>query len=238
MVSTQDETRQILIVEDDEDTAEMVFTLLEDAGYTPNAVPSGHTALEQIAQSPPDLVLLDLKLPDIDGLEVLKRVRERSFMPMIVVSGYNKERDKVIALEAGADDYLGKPFSPEELIARVQALLRRVAWTPQPETTLVVQQLELDIPHRQARIRGRKLHLTPVEYGLLITLMRSDGRVVSHDELLRSVWGEQYEGDYSVLRVNISRLRQKVEENPRRPTYILTVPGEGYRMPTNKQAGN
>ncbi|HLV37523.1 MAG TPA: response regulator transcription factor [Spirillospora sp.] len=231
MVSTRTETRQILVVEDDENTAEMVLSLLETAGYSTSAVTSGSTALETIATSPPDLILLDLDLPDMDGMEVLRRVRDRSFMPMIVISGFNKEHNKVHALEAGADDYLGKPFSPEELVARIQALLRRVEWTPQPETRLVINQLELDIPHRQARIRGRKLHLTPVEYGLLITLMRRAGQVVSHDELLRSVWGEQYEGDYSVLRVNISRLRQKLEESPRRPAYILTVPGEGYRMP-------
>lgn len=231
MVSTRTETRQILVVEDDENTAEMVLSLLETAGYSTSAVTSGSTALETIATSPPDLILLDLDLPDMDGMEVLRRVRDRSFMPMIVISGFNREHNKVHALEAGADDYLGKPFSPEELVARIQALLRRVEWTPQPETRLVINQLELDIPHRQARIRGRKLHLTPVEYGLLITLMRRAGQVVSHDELLRSVWGEQYEGDYSVLRVNISRLRQKLEESPRRPAYILTVPGEGYRMP-------
>ncbi len=230
----QDLTRQILIVEDDEDTAEVVSTLLEDAGYTTLAVDRGESALNEIASLAPDLVLLDIILPDIDGLEVLRRVRDRSFLPMIVLSGLNQERDKVRALEAGADDYMSKPFSPEELLARVSALLRRVEWTPQPETKLVVQQLELDIPHRQAFIRGRKLHLTPVEYGLLITLMRNAGQIVTHDELLRAVWGEQYEGDYSVLRVNISRLRQKIEENPRRPAYIVTIPSEGYRMPNGR----
>jgi two-component system KDP operon response regulator KdpE len=129
---------------------------------------------------------------------------------------------------------MDKPFSSEELVARVGALLRRVDWTPQPETRLVVRSLELDIPHRQATIRGRRLHLTPVEYGLLLILMRNAGRVVSHDEMLRAVWGDEYEGDYSVLRVNISRLRQKLEENPRRPSYIVTVPGEGYRMPASR----
>ena len=211
----------------------MVLSLLTQSGFRTKAVNDGNTALGIITAAPPDLVLLDLDLPDMNGLEVLRWVRDRSFLPIIVISGFNKESDKVVALEAGADDYLGKPFSPEELIARIQALLRRVEWTPQPETKLVINQLELDIPHRQAYIRSQRLHLTPVEYGLLITLMRSAGHTVSHDTLLTSVWGEQYEGDYSVLRVNISRLRQKIEENPRRPVYIVTVPGEGYRMPTN-----
>ncbi|NWG15347.1 MAG: response regulator transcription factor [Chloroflexi bacterium] len=235
MVMSQTENRHILIVEDDEDTAEVVSTLLNEAGYLTVAVDRGDLALTQIASCSPDLVLLDLNLPDIHGLEVLKQVRSQSFLPMIVLSGYGRERDKVIALEAGADDYMAKPFSPEELVARVAALLRRIDWTPQPETKLVVRQLELDIPRRQAFIRGQRLHLTPIEYGLLVTIMRKAGQVVTHDELLRVVWGEQYEGDYSVLRVNISRLRQKIEQNPRHPTYIVTVPGQGYRMPTNSR---
>ena len=230
MVMLQD-ARQILIVEDDEDTAEVVCTLLNEAGYNAVAVDRGEDALHEIAATSPDLVLLDLNLPDIHGLEVLKQVRERAFLPMIVLSGFAKERDKVNALEAGADDYLSKPFSPEELVARVKALLRRINWTPQPETKLTVRQLELDIPRRQAFIRGERLHLTPIEYGLLVTLMRNSGQIVTHDELLKGVWNEQYAGDYSVLRVNISRLRQKIELNPRHPAYIVTVPGQGYRMP-------
>ncbi len=231
MMMAGEQDRQILIVEDDEDTAEVVSTLLNNAGYNTVAVERGHDALNNIASRPPDLVLLDINLPDINGLDVLRQVRTHSFLPMIIVSGFTKERDKVNALEAGADDFLAKPFSPEELVARVGALLRRIAWTPQPETRLVVRQLELDIPRRQAMIRGQRLHLTPIEYGLLVTLMRGEGQLVTHDDLLRVVWGEQYEGDYSVLRVNISRLRQKVEQNPRHPTYIVTVPGQGYRMP-------
>jgi len=230
MVTLRDPSRQILIVEDDEDTAEVVCSLLESAGYNAIAVDRGEAALMEIASSSPDLVLLDLNLPDIHGLEVLKQVRTQSFLPMIVVSGFTQEGDKVTALEAGADDFMSKPFSPEELVARVSALLRRIDWTPQPETRLVVHQLELDMPRRQATIRGRRLHLTPVEYGILVTLMRNVGQIITHDELLRAVWGEQYEGDYSVLRVNISRLRQKLEENPRHPIYIVTVPGQGYRM--------
>lgn len=234
MVMLQQDNRQILVVEDDEDTSEVVCTLLNDAGYSAVAVESGEDALHEIAAASPDLVLLDLGLPDINGLDVLKQVRSRSFLPMIIVSGLSRERDKVTALEAGADDYLAKPFSPDELIARIGALLRRVDWTPQPETKLVVRQLELDIPRRQAKIRGQDLRLTPIEYGILITLMRSAGQLVTHDDLLRGVWGESYEGDYSVLRVNISRLRQKIEQNARHPSYIMTVPGQGYRMPSER----
>jgi two-component system KDP operon response regulator KdpE len=226
------DSRQILVVEDDEDTAEVVCTVMENAGYQAIAVETGENALQEIWSQTPDLILLDLGLPDIHGLEVLRQVRDRSFLPLIVISGSSNEGGKVEALEAGADDYMSKPFSPEELVARVQALLRRVAWTPQAETKLVVRELELDIPHRQATIRNERLHLTPVEYGLLATLMRHADKVVSHDELLSAVWGEEYEGDFSVLRVNISRLRHKLERNPRRPQYIVTVPGEGYRMPT------
>lgn len=234
VTSFEEQDLNILIVEDDEDTAEVVCTLLEDAGFQTVSVESGEDALKNISAHLPDLVLLDLNLPDINGLEILRHVRSHSFLPMIVLSGYGKDRDRVKALEAGADDYLSKPFSPEELVARVKALLRRVEWTPKPETHLRVRELELDMPRRQATIKGRKLHLTPIEYGILVMLMRQAGGVINHDELLRAVWGDQYRGDYSVLRVNISRLRQKLEDNPRRPTYIVTAPGQGYWMPTNR----
>lgn len=234
MVMTEDRNLQILIVEDDEDTAEVVSTLLGGAGYHSFTVDRGEMALDEIANLTPDLVLLDLNLPDINGLDVLRLVRTHSFLPMIVLSGHGKDHDRVAALEAGADDYMAKPFSPEELIARVRALLRRVEWTPKPETKLAVRRLELDMPRRQASIGGKKLHLTPIEYGILVTLMRNAGKVVTHDELLRAVWGETYRGDFSVLRVNISRLRQKLEDNPRRPSYVVTVAGQGYWMPTGR----
>jgi len=231
MVMSQEQSSQILVIEDDEDTAELVCALLESAGYAPVAVDSGENALQEIANFVPDLILLDLGLPDINGLEVLRAVRSRSFLPLIVVSGLGEGKDRIVALDAGADDYLGKPFSPDELIARVKALLRRVAWAPKPETSLHIRQLELDVARRQASIRGARLHLTPIEYGILATLMRSAGKIVSHEDLLHSVWGDSYRGDYSVLRVNVSRLRQKLEENPRRPSYIVTVPGRGYWIP-------
>lgn len=234
MVSVQEQALSILIVEDDDATAEVVRTLLQDVGYNTVSVDNGEDALVEINTMAPDLVLLDLNLPGMNGLDILRAVRAHSFLPMIVISGFGKERDRVIALEAGADDYMAKPFSSEELIARVRALLRRVEWTPKPETRLLVRRLELDLPRRQATIRGKRLHLTPIEYGILALLMRKAGKVVTHDDLLRAVWGDQYRGDYSVLRVNISRLRQKLEENPRRPAYIVTVPGQGYWMPTGR----
>ncbi|MCS6835165.1 MAG: response regulator transcription factor [Anaerolineae bacterium] len=223
----------ILIVEDDGDTAEVVCAVLNSAGFRAVSVDNGSAALNEISQQTPDLVLLDINLPDINGIEVLKSVRSHSFLPMIVLSGYGRDRDRVLALEAGADDYMAKPFSPEELVARVKALLRRVEWTPKPETHLQVRQLKLDMSRRQASIRGQRLRLTPIEYGILLALMRSAGQVVTHEELLRVVWGDEYadNGDYSVVRVNISRLRQKLEDNPRRPTYVVTVPGRGYWMP-------
>lgn len=231
MVSVQEKTVTILVVEDDENIAEIMEKLLKDDGYHPFIVQSGEDALEIINTATPDLVLLDINLPDINGLEILKKVRQSSFLPMIVVSGFGKERDRVVALESGADDYLAKPFSTEELLARVKALLRRVEWTPKPETRLVVRRLELDMPRRQAAIRGNRLHLTPIEYNILVHLMRNCGKVVTHEELLHAVWGDNYREDFSVLRVNISRLRQKLEENPRHPTYVVTIPGKGYWMP-------
>jgi DNA-binding response OmpR family regulator len=223
--------RQILIVEDDDDTAEVVSAIMSGAGYTFTAVDRGRIALDEIHNTPPDLVLLDLNLPDMSGLEVLRAVRANSLLPLIVLSGYTEERDKVIALEAGADDYLAKPFSPEELLARVGALLRRVDWTTPSEPKLSVRHLEVDLARRVATLRGRKLALTPIEYGLLVALMRRAGQVLTHDELLRTVWGDQYTGDFSVLRVNVSRLRQKLDENPRAPSYVVTVAGQGYTMP-------
>jgi len=234
MVITGQRAQSILVIEDDEDTAEMVCTLLETAGYEAVAVNKGGMALDEIAMLSPDLVLLDIHLPDITGLEILKKVRSHSFLPMIVMSGFERDRDRVVALEAGADDFMAKPFSPDELVARVKALLRRVDWMPKAETQITVRKLELNLPRRQATINGKRLSLTPIEYNILLTLMRNAGKVITHDDLLQAVWGDSYRGDYSVLRVNVSRLRQKLEENPRRPAYIVTVPGRGYWMPIGR----
>lgn len=222
----------ILIVEDDPETAEVVSTLLTSHGYRTTLVDSGHAALALISDNF-DLVLLDLNLPDISGLDILRYARAHSYvMPMIVLSGYGRDVERVQSLEEGADDYMSKPFTPEELVARVRAILRRMAWFPRPETRLQVRQLELDIPRRQGIIRGERFHLTPTEYGILAMLMRRAGDVVSYDQILMHVWGDEYRDDYSVLRVNISRLRVKIEEKQRHSAYIVTVPGVGYYMPT------
>ncbi|MCS7072252.1 MAG: response regulator transcription factor [Anaerolinea sp.] len=229
--------REILIVEDEADTAEVLSISLETAGFTPIVAQDGSAALRLLQTRSPYLLLLDLRLPDMHGLDVLRFAREQSAnLPLIVISGYSEQTDRVTALNAGADDFLTKPFSLEVLLARIHALLRRVEMlTPVPETRLRVRGLELDTARRVAFMRGKKLHLTPIEYSLLLTLMRNADKTVSHDELLRAVWGEEIGSDFSVLRVNISRLRQKLEENPRNPTYIVTAPGQGYIMPLWKK---
>jgi two-component system KDP operon response regulator KdpE len=231
MATTSSATKLVLIVEDDDSTAEVIKFFLMDAGFRAQVADDGQRATTMIARQRPDLILLDLHLPDVQGVDLLRNIRAKSFIPMIVVSGTGSQADKVAAFELGADDFIVKPFSMDELIARVRALLRRVYWTPEPQTQLVVRQLELNMPRRQANISNKKLHLTPIEYGILITLMRNSGTIISHQDLLMAVWGENYGGDYSVLRVNISRLRLKLEENPRFPRYIVTVPGQGYTMP-------
>ena len=230
--SLNGETKQrILIVEDDEETAEVVAFFLEDAGYGVITVDSGRAALATIETSDLDLVLLDISLPDMNGRDILKTVRLNSFLPVIVLSGHSRVSDRVDALNLGADDYVVKPFIPEELIARVRVLLRRVDWAP--ETTLKVRQLDIDVANHRVFLNDKELHLTPIEYGILVTLMRRAGEIVKHEDLLSTVWGEEYKDDQAVLRVNISRLRAKVEPDQRRPEYILTVPGQGYWIPTS-----
>jgi len=231
MAEATEPLARILVVEDESDTAEVICDLLQNAGYEATAVESGEEALQYIGQNY-DLVLLDIKLPDMNGLEVLRRARSESYdQPMIVLSGYGTGSDRVAALEDGADDYLSKPFSPEELVARIRAIRRRVEWSPRPSTRLVVRELELDMTRRIAFVRGQRVNLTPTEYAILAHLMRNAGNVVTHKELSRSVWGENCGSDYRVLRVNISRLRQKIEEKDREPTYIVTVPNVGYYIP-------
>lgn len=225
--------KHILIVEDEIIMARSLKSLLELQGYRVNVVLNAQDALREFGERIPDLILLDVVLPDMHGFDLLRKIRNVSNVPVVIVSASSREVEKVRGFEAGADDFISKPFHDEELMARIAALLRRISWTPQAETVLEVGPLRLDMTRRQVTLRGRILHLTPIEYAILATLMQRAGEIVSHDELLESVWGPSYQGDFSVLRVNISRLRQKIEERPRYPNFIVTVPRQGYRMPVD-----
>ncbi|GAB1420804.1 response regulator transcription factor [Anaerolineales bacterium] len=234
VTSAPEQIYEILVVEDEEETAELVCSILNEAGHLTQFVSSGEDALEVIREIEPDLIILDIDLPGINGHELLSHIRGERIIPVIVLSGWGKDKERVMALDLGADDFISKPFSKEELVARVHALMRRVLeWTPVPDTRMRVRDLELDISRRQASIRNKRLHLTPNEYDILILLMKNSGKVVSHEYIMENVWGESIT-DFSVLRVNISRLRNKIEEQSRRPLYIVTVPGQGYWMPVDK----
>jgi two-component system KDP operon response regulator KdpE len=194
---------------------------------------TGEEALELFEAEKPDLLILDLGLPGIDGFEVLRRIREYSIVPVIILTARDDEKDKVTGLELGADDYLTKPFGSAELEARIQAVLRRVDWSPQQNDLLDYSHNDLDVDFRRRRVtmRDDDIHLTPTEYELLRVLITHAGQVMLHGDLLARVWGQEYRNDLAILRVNISRLRQKLEADPRNPEYILTVPGVGYTVP-------
>jgi two-component system KDP operon response regulator KdpE len=190
---------------------------------------TGEEALAAVAADRPDVILLDLGLPDMDGVEVTRRLREWSQTPIIVISVREQEKDKIAALDAGADDYLTKPFGVGELMARLRAALRRSAQT-ETEPMFETGSLVVDLNQRQVSVNGQPVSLTPTEYDLLRMLVRHAGKVLTHDQLLRAVWGTAYESETHMLQVNISNLRRKIEPNPVRPSYIITEPGVGYRL--------
>ncbi len=190
---------------------------------------SGEEALAAVATEHPDIVILDLGLPDIDGVEVTRRLREWSQIPIIIVSVREREQDKIAALDAGADDYLTKPFGVGELMARLRVALRRSIQNDQ-EPVFTSGHLIVDLNQREVRVNENPISLTPTEYDLLRTLVKHVGKVLTHDQLLRAVWGTAYESETHMLQVNISNLRRKIEPDPSRPTYIVTEPGVGYRL--------
>jgi two-component system KDP operon response regulator KdpE len=190
---------------------------------------TGEEALAAVAADRPDVILLDLGLPDMDGVEVTRRLREWSQTPIIVISVREQEKDKIAALDAGADDYLTKPFGVGELMARLRAALRRSAQT-ETEPVFETGSLVVDLNRREVLVDGRLVYLTPTEYDLLRSLVKYAGKVLTHDQLLRAVWGTAYESETHMLQVNISNLRRKIEPNPVRPSYIITEPGVGYRL--------
>jgi two-component system KDP operon response regulator KdpE len=219
---------RILVCDDEPQILRALKVILRDAGYEAVAASTGEEALDAAAVKPPQAAILDLMLPDIDGVELTRRLREWSEMPIVVLSAVGEEDRKVEALAAGADDYVTKPFGPRELIARLEAVLRR----SQPEgatPTIVAEGIEIDLAARSVRRDGEEVHLTPTEFSLLRALAQNRGRLMTHRTLLVEVWGVEYEDDFQVLRAHIANLRRKIEP-PDGPRYVLTDPGVGYRF--------
>ncbi len=223
----------ILTVEDESRISRYLRSTLQMAGYDVLVANDGVQALEQIQSHRFNLILLDLGLPHMHGFEVLERIRRQSDVPVIVLTALDTEDDKVKALMMGADDYLPKPFGARELQARIVAVLRRahpVDAAPKRETSYTNGDLHIDLLARNVTVNGQLVHLTPTEYRLLVTLSENTNRVLTHDYLLSNVWGVEYSDDVHILRATIWRLRQKIEQDPANPIYVMNEPGVGYRL--------
>jgi len=220
---------RLLIVDDEPPIQRFLRTALDTGDYVIHQAESGFAALSAAVATRPDVILLDLGLPDMDGVEVIRRIREWSQAPIIVLSVREREDDKVSALDAGADDYLTKPFGVAELIARIRAALRR-SLRQAEEPVFLAGELEVDLSRRRVLVAGSEVQLTPTEYELLRLLVVHAGKVLTHGYILKHIWGTAYVEQPHVLRVNISNLRHKLEKEPSRPRHIITEPGVGYRL--------
>jgi len=220
----------VVLIEDEPQIRRFLRATLGSEGYRLYEATTGEDGLIEAATRQPDVVILDLGLPDIDGIELIRRLREWSRVPIIVLSARGQERDKVAALDAGADDYVSKPFAVGELQARLRVALRHAAAGESGEPTVTVGGLRIDQVKRQVTVDGKEVHLTPIEYRLLTTLARHVGRVMSQRQLLKDVWGPGQVEQAHYLRVYMGTLRRKLEPDPTRPRYLLTEPGVGYRM--------
>lgn len=223
---------RILIVDDEPRYIKLLRYNLESVGYQVAVAEDGEGALLSVASQPPDLVILDIRLPDMDGFEVCRRLREFSSVPVIMLTAKGEEQDKIRGLQLGADDYVTKPFSAPELLARVEAVLRRsrLAELPTTQPAFTHGDLVINFSTCQVMLQGKEVHLTPTEYRLLHCLAINAGKVVTHEDLLTQVWGPEYREEFEGLRMFISRLRHKIEEDPQQPGYILNRPGIGYFM--------
>ncbi len=218
----------ILIVDDERPILRFLSASL-GGQYQVSEVATGEDAIRAVASEHPDLMILDLGLPDIDGVEVTRRVREWTDMPIIIVSVREQESEKVAALDAGADDYLTKPFGAGELMARIRVALRRSA-PMESNAVFSSEGLVVDLARRLVSVEQQEIDLTPTEYDILRTLIQHAGKVLTHRQLLRIVWGNAYESETHILRVNVSNLRRKIERDPAKPQHIITEPGVGYRL--------
>jgi len=222
----------VVLIEDEAQIRRFLRAALGGNGFRLFEATTGEAGVVEAATRQPEIVILDLGLPDIDGLEVIRRIREWSAIPIIVLSARWQERDKILALDAGADDYVSKPFNVGELLARMRVALRHAArhGAEGGETGFAVGELQVDLLKRQVRVGDRPVHLTPIEYRLLSTLIKHAGKVLTHHQLLAEVWGPHQTEQSHYLRVYAAQLRRKLEADPARPRYILTEPGVGYRL--------
>ncbi len=234
MSNTSDKLKSpvILVIEDDPQIRRFLRATLLDGGYNYLDATTAQEGLRQVGLQHPDLIILDLGLPDLDGLEVTRRVREWTSTPIIVLSARNQERDKVNALDAGADDYLTKPFGTAELLARMRVALRHAIQAAQgsDDPVFTSGDLRVDLAHRQVFVGTQEVRLTPIEYKLLLVLVQHAGKVVTRKQLLHDVWGPSYEDEMHYLRVYMGQLRHKLETDPTRPRHLITEPGVGYRL--------
>jgi two-component system KDP operon response regulator KdpE len=234
---TREAGARVLVVDDDPGILKAVRTNLGRHGYLVDAAATGKEALVSYARRHPDIILLDLGLPDMDGTDVIREVRALASTPIVVLSVREAERDKVTALDLGADDYLTKPFGVDELLARIRVALRHAAAPPSgAQPVFQMGELEVDLEHRRVRVSSQDVHLTPTEYDLLRAFILHPDRVLTDRMLLQAVWGPEYGDELHYLHVYVARLRGKIEPDPQRPRYLVTEPGVGYRLRTDASA--
>ena len=224
--------RSILVVEDEPRIAQLARDDLEHAGFAVRIAATGEAALQTIRRDRPDLVVLDLGLPGIDGLDVTRAIRRDSALPVIMVTARDDELDKLVGLELGADDYMTKPFSPRELVARVRAVLRRAEASsdPHPDEVIRAGGLTMDVARMRTRLADRAIDLTPTEFALLAALARQPGRIFTRSQLLDAIHGVAFESFERAIDTHVKNIRRKLEPDPRRPAHLLTVYGVGYRL--------
>jgi two-component system KDP operon response regulator KdpE len=232
MPDTEDFKAQIpvLVIEDEIEIQKYLALSLKAHGYKVTVADDGRIGLQQVAAAHPEIIILDLGLPDMDGQDIVKKIRESSQLPIIILSARGQEKEKINALESGADDYLTKPFSLGELLARMKVALRHARTTEGKNEVFYYKRLMVDQEKRLVTLGGNTVHLTPIEYQLLSLLVRHAGRIVTYSQLLKEIWGKHSQENNNYLRIHMQHLRQKLKDDPLRPVYLITEPGIGYRL--------